>query len=147
MEIDKFADIQCSRFNDKILRIDFIVKHSVPTTLQWTFAMEETKNLMEQLKKVDTPFFFVFDVREVGLLSLDCIKEFTQTMVQNAKLLEERLYASAAIAQGNIIKHIFDIINLLYKTKKPLSVVSNIDEALKFVQIHIDKDLQVENSN
>ncbi len=138
MEIDKFTEIHCSRFNDKILRVDFIVKHSFPTALQWTFFMEELKNLLDQMKKVNTLFFFVFDVREIGLISIDYIREFTFLMTQHADLLEHQLIANAAIAQGSIIKSIFEIINLLYKTKKPLSVVNNMDEALKFINIHID---------
>ena len=138
MEIDKFSEINCSRFNDKILRVDFVVKHSFPTALQWTFFMEELKNLMDQLYRVKTRFFFVFDVREIGLISIDYIREFTMLMTSHADLLEHQLIANAAIAQGSIIKSIFEIINLLYKTKKPLSVVNNMDEALKFINIHID---------
>jgi hypothetical protein len=138
MEIDKFAEINCSRFNDKILRVDFVVKHSIPTSLQWTFFIEELKNLLNQLNSVKTRFFFVFDVREVGLISIDYIREFTFLMTQHADLLEHQLIANAAIAQGSIIKSIFEIINLLYKTKKPLSVVKNMEEALNFINIHID---------
>jgi hypothetical protein len=138
MEIDKFAEINCSRYNDTILRVDFVVRHSIPTALQWTFIMEELKNLLVQLGKVENRFFFVFDVREIGLVSIDCIREFTQVMSQNAKLLEQKLIANAAVAEGNIIKHIFELINLLYKTKKPLSVVNDMDEALKFINTHIE---------
>jgi hypothetical protein len=138
MEIDKFTEILCTRFNDKILRVDFVVKHSIPTSLQWTFFIEELKNLMDQLNTVKTRFFFVFDVREVGLISIDYIREFTMLMTQHADLLEHQLIANAAIAQGSIIKSIFEIINLLYKTKKPLSVVKNMEEALNFINIHID---------
>lgn len=137
MEIDKFAEIQCTRYNDKILRVDFITKHSFPTALQWTFFMEELKNLLEQLKKVDTLFFFIFDVKEIGLISIDYIREFTNLMTLNSRLLECNLIANAAIAQGSIIKHIFEIINLLYKTKKPLSVVNDMDEALNFIKSNI----------
>ena len=138
MEIDKFTEIHCSRFNDSILRVDFVVKHSHPTTLQWTFFMEELKNLMDQLNSVKTRFFFVFDVIKIGLVSIDYIREFTNLMTSHANLLEHNLIANAAIAQGSIIKHIFEIINLLYKTKKPLSIVNDMDEALKFINIHID---------
>jgi hypothetical protein len=137
MEIDKFAEIQCTRYNDKILRVDFITKHSFPTALQWTFFMEELKNLLEQLKKVDTLFFFIFDVKEIGLISIDYIREFTNLMTLNSRLLEYNLIANAAIAQGTIIKNIFEIINLLYKTKKPLSVVNDMDEALNFIKSNI----------
>jgi hypothetical protein len=138
MEIDKFTEILCTRYNDKILRVDFVVKHSVPTSLQWTFFIEELKNLMDQMNTVKTRFFFVFDVREVGLLSIDHIREFTNTMTKYADLLEHYLIANAAIAQGSIVKSIFEIINLLYKTKKPLSVVNNMDEAVQFINTHID---------
>lgn len=138
MNIDKFVDINCSNFDGNILKIEFIIKHSFPTSLQWTFVMEELKELLEQLKKVNTKFFFIFDVREIGLISIDYIREFTNVMTSYSVLLESNLIANAAIAQGSIIKNIFDVIHLLYKTKKPLSVVKNMDEALKFIKEHMD---------
>ena len=140
MNIDKFADIKCSNFDGNILQIEFIVKHSFPTSLQWTFVMEELKELLDQLRKVNTRFFFIFDVREIGLISIDYIREFTNVMTLNAELLESNLIANAAIAQGSIVKHIFEIINLLYKTKKPLSVVNNMDEALKFINDNMNSN-------
>jgi hypothetical protein len=100
--------------------------------------MEELKELLEQLKKVNTKFFFIFDVREIGLISIDYIRDFTNVMTSYSVLLESKLIANAAIAQGSIIKNIFDVIHLLYKTKKPLSVVKNMDEALKFIKEHMD---------
>jgi hypothetical protein len=138
MNIDKFVDIKCSNFDGNILQIEFIIKHSFPTSLQWTFVMEELKELLEQLKKVNTKFFFIFDVREIGLISIDYIRDFTNVMTSYSVLLESKLIANAAIAQGSIIKNIFDVIHLLYKTKKPLSVVKNMDEALKFIKEHMD---------
>lgn len=138
MNIDKFVDIKCSNFDGNILQIEFIIKHSFPTSLQWTFVMEELKELLEQLKKVNTKFFFIFDVREIGLISIDYIREFTNVMTSYSVLLESNLIANAAIAQGSIIKNIFDVIHLLYKTKKPLSVVKNMEEALKFIKEHMD---------
>jgi hypothetical protein len=138
MEIDKFADILCTRYNDNFLQVMFVVNHSFPTALQWTFFIEELKNLLEQLKKVETRFFFIFDVKKIGLISIDYIREFTFLMTKHSVLLESKLIANAAIAQGSIIKNIFEIINLLYKTKKPLSIVNDMDEALKFINTHID---------
>ena len=40
---NKFVDIKCSNFDGNILQIEFIIKHSFPTSLQWTFVMEELK--------------------------------------------------------------------------------------------------------
>lgn len=62
------------------------------------------------------------------------IKEFIQIMVDNSDLLEAKLYGTSAIAQGSIIKYIFDLINLFYKTKKPLKIVDNRDNALLFLK-------------
>ena len=65
------------------------------------------------------------------------MKEFTDIMVLNGPLLESNLYATSAIAKGSLIKYLFDAINMLYKTKKPLKLVDNREDALKFIDANI----------
>lgn len=135
MEIDKFLSINYINYNGMLI-MELKVNHAIPTQLQWTFAKEDLKANLANLAKTNNKFGFLFDIINAGLVPLTYIKEFTQIMIDNADFLEEKLYASAAIADGIIIKHLFDVVNLFYKTKKPLKIVNNKEDALLFIKSH-----------
>jgi hypothetical protein len=134
--IDKFTTITFIKHKDIIL-LEFIVNHSVPTSLQWLVSVNELKNALEELKTTGTKFGFLFDVQKLGFISLSYMKEFTEIMSSHGPLLETKLYATAAIAKGSLIKYLFDAINMLYKTKKPLKLVDNRADALTFIDANI----------
>jgi hypothetical protein len=135
MDIDKFLSINYINYNGTLI-MELKVNHPIPTQLQWTFAKEELKENIANLAKTNNKFGFLFDISIIGLVSLTHVKEFTQIMMDNADFLEEKLYASSAIADGVIIKNVFDVVNLFYKTKKPLKIVNNKEEALLFIKSH-----------
>jgi hypothetical protein len=133
MDIDKFADITVTN-EDGMIILEFKVKHSIPTPLQWIIAINELKQQLVFLEEANINFGFLFDIQKIGLISLNYMKEFTEIMSSNSKLLEEKLYASGAIAQGSIIKYIFEAVNRFYKTKKPLNILATREEAIKFIK-------------
>ena len=135
MDIDKFLTISYINYNGTLI-MELKINHAIPTQLQWTFAKEDLKSNIDQISKTNNKFGFLFDIINVGMVSLTYIKEFTQIMIDNGDFLEERLYASAAIADGVIIKNVFDVVNLFYKTKKPLKIVNNKEDALVFIKSH-----------
>jgi hypothetical protein len=133
MEIDKFADINLIN-EDGMIILEFKVRHSMPTPLQWIIAVDEVKQNLKNLEDAKINFGFLFDIQKIGLVPLNYMKEFTEIMSSNGALLEEKLYASGAIAHGSIIKYIFEAINRFYKTKKPLNILATREEALKFIK-------------
>jgi hypothetical protein len=135
MEIDKFLTINYINYNGTLI-MELKINHAIPTQLQWTFAKEDLKENLDNISKTNNKFGFLFDIIKVGMVSLTYIKEFTQIMIDNGDFLEEKLYASAAIADGIIIKNIFDVVNIFYKTKKPLKIVNNKEDALAFIKSH-----------
>lgn len=135
MEITKFVDISRMKHNNIIL-IKFVVNHPLPTPLQWIIFIEELKKLMEEIKNIK--FGFLFNICNLGLLPYNNIKEFTDLMASNAPLLEDNLYASSAIAEGSVIKYIFTIVKTVYKTKKPLTIVNNLEDALQFIEDNVN---------
>ena len=136
MEINKFVNITYISHNN-ILLVKFVINHSVPTSLQWIITIEEIKKTLSELKNLNINFGFIFDIRKIGFVSLNYIKEFTAIIETFGPLLEEKLYASSAIAEGMIIKYLFDAINTFYKTKKPLKIVNNEEESIKFIEDNI----------
>ena len=134
--IDKFTTITFIKHNNIIL-LEFVVNHSVPTSLQWLVVVNELKQALEELRNSNVNFGFLFDVQKLGIVSLSYMKEFTDIMSSNGPLLESNLYATAAVSKGSLLKYLFDAINMLYKTKKPLKIVDNREDALKFIELHI----------
>jgi hypothetical protein len=133
MEIDKFITIDYTKYDDMLI-MEINVNHALPTQLQWTFALEDLKSNLENVSKSNIKFGFIFDISKIGLISMTYIKEFITIVESYSHLLESRLYGTSAIAKGSIIKYIFDLINLFYKTKKPLKIVDNRDSALLFLK-------------
>jgi hypothetical protein len=139
MEIDKFITISYTNYSG-ILIMEIMINHALPTQLQWTFALEDLKSNLDNVKNSNIRFGFIFDITKIGFISMTYIKEFIRVIENYTDMLESKLYATSSVAQGSIIKHIFDLINLFYKTKKPLKIVDNRDEALLFIKEHKDSD-------
>ena len=137
MEIDKFITISYTKYSG-LLIMEITINHALPTQLQWTFALEDLKSNLENVKNSNIRFGFIFDITKIGLISMVYIKEFIRVIECYTELLESKLYGTSAIAQGSIIKHIFDLINLFYKTKKPLKIVDNREDALLFIESNKD---------
>ena len=133
MEISKFVNITFVNYNNLYI-VKLVVNHSVPTSLQWIFFTSELKNIISDLKNKNIKFGFLFDIKNLGMISLTYIKEFTEIMTSNSVVLEQNLYATSAIAEGVVIKYIFEIINRIYTTKKPLNIFNNETDALKFIE-------------
>ena len=135
MNIDRFVDINLIK-EDNMIILEFVVNHSIPTPLQWIIAVDELKQHLNNLNNAGINFGFLFDIQKIGLIPLNYIKEITDIMSSNGVLLESKLYASGAIAQGSIIKYMFEAINRFYKTKKPLNILGTRKEAIQFVKQH-----------
>jgi hypothetical protein len=133
MEFEKFITIDYTKYEGMLI-MEIKVNHALPTQLQWTFALEDLKSNLDNVAKSNIRFGFIFDISKIGLISMSYIKEFIHIVESYTILLESKLYGTSAIAQGSIIKHIFDLINLFYKTKKPLKIVDNRDNALLFMK-------------
>ena len=136
MDVNKFVDITMINHNNIII-VQFVINNSIPTSLQWIIALDDIKKCLNELKTANIKFGFVFDIRKVGFVSLNYIKEFTKLMENYGPLLEENLYGTSAIAEGIIIKYLFDAINTFYKTKKPLKIVNNSIDASKFIEENV----------
>ena len=121
----------------------FDVKKEQPTSLEWTFALEELKEHIKKITDKDFNFAFIFNVELMGLLSVSKIKEFVALMLDNAAFLEKNLICSAAIAHGSIIKKLFEIVKIFYNTKKPLKIVDTMEESYLFIKECKDTSLNL----
>jgi hypothetical protein len=133
ISLNNFVEYKPSTHNNTSILL-FDVKKDLPTAFEWTCAVEEFKNKMTNLIKEDVLFAFILDVRLMGLLSISQIKQFSKLLQSYGPFLEKRLICSTVVAQGDIIKNIFELVKLFYKTVKPLKIVNNMDDSFKYIQ-------------
>ena len=127
-----FVEYKLSNVNNVMIFL-FNVKKEQPTAFEWTCAVEDFKQKMVEVQQADVPFVYMLDVRLMGILSISQIKEFSHLLQTYGAFLEKRLICSTVIAQGSIIKQIFELVKLFYKTVKPLKIVNTIDEAHVYI--------------
>jgi hypothetical protein len=127
-----FAEYKLMVRNDTII-FKFIILKEYPSPFEWTCAKEDFKKTLEELKKMNKSFVFMFDVRLVGMLTITHIKEFVAILESFSSFLEDKLLFSSVIAEGIIIKAIYEAIKIFYKTKKELRILSTMEEAYTWI--------------
>ena len=130
--MNDFIEYKYINHNNTFILI-FDVKKEQPTAFEWTCAIEQFKENMELIKEKKLLFAYIFDVRLMGILSIARIKEFVNLMSDMSELLESKLICSAAIAEGQIVKKLFEVVKLFYNTKKPLKIVNTLEDAYLFI--------------
>ena len=139
MDLEYFTKLE--RYTHKDLTIfNLIVLRDLPTPLQWQFTIESVREEFERVKKEHNKFAFVMDVRMIGLLSLNQIKEFVVLLESYSYILQEYLVASSIYTTHNsILATLFDILKKFYRTKKPLKFVYSMEEAHEFIDSQEEK--------
>jgi hypothetical protein len=130
---NSFIEYKISKRNDNVIFL-YDVKKEHPTSFEWTCAVEDFKQTMDVMEKLDVNFIYVLDIRAMGLLSISQIKEFSALLLDRSVFLEKRLICSTVIAEGSMIKQLFEIVKIFYKTIKPLKIVNNMEEADVFIE-------------
>ena len=70
----------------------------------------------------------------MGLLSISQVKEFVAVLETMSDILEHKLLCTSVVAEGAIIKTIFDFVKMFYKTKKPLKIMNTMEGAYKYIE-------------
>jgi hypothetical protein len=138
MSIEKFLSFENVVY-DGLLYIEMKVEHELPTPLQWRFSIEDMKSHLQLRAEQDIPFAFVLDLRKMGFLQLNQIREFVDLLEKNYVILENRLVASAVVTEGSLIGNLFEIMKKFYRTKKPLKFVKSMEEGRAFIVENIAK--------
>jgi len=132
MSVEKFVEL--TQIINKDYRIlYFEVKFPHPTPLQWKFCINEFDEHLSVLKHLNCKSAFIMDVKLIGLISLECIMDFINTLVKYEELLESNFIATSVIYEGTLISKLFEILKMFYKTKKPIEFVSNMTKAVEFI--------------
>ena len=130
---NNFIEYKITKRNNIIIFL-FDVKKEQPTPFEWTCAIEDFKKKMVEIEELKVNFAYVLDVRLMGLLSISQIKEFSTILQGNAPFLEKKLICSTVVAEGSIIKQIFELVKIFYKTVKPLKIVNNMEESDVYIE-------------
>ena len=97
--------------------------------LKWTFFMNELKNTIELVKYSDKKIGFLFDIKNLSLIDIKYIKEFTTLMKENGDLLEEKLLSTCVLDNTPNLKNFMEAIKLVYTTKKEIIFVKDNNDS------------------
>ena len=128
-----FIDYKVINKNNTIVFL-FDVKKEKPTPFEWTCAVEDFKQSMKEIEKLDTRFVYIIDVRLMGILSISQVKEFVGVLETISDFLEKKLICTSVVAEGVIIKTIFELVKIFYKTKKPLKIMNSMEQAYEYIE-------------
>jgi len=132
-QFNNFIEYKISKRNDIIIFL-FHVKKEQPTPFEWTCAIEDFKQRMDEIEQLNINFVYVLDIRLMGLLSISQIKEFSALLLTRSGFIEKNLICSTVVAEGAIIKKLFEIVKMFYKTIKPLKIVNTMDQSDVFIE-------------
>lgn len=136
MSIESFATVKQVLYNDIVI-FNLIIEKETPTPLQWRFAIEDIRFNLEQRKLDERTFGFMMDLRKAGMLSIGHIQEFVKLLEGFSTLLEEKLIATSIYSkEGSMIDLLYGIVKRFYKTKKPLKIVFNVEDAYAHIDSH-----------
>ena len=127
-----FVDYKITTRNNKVILL-FDVLKNYPSPFEWMCAKEDFKQRMEELKILNKPYIFLFDIHLMGILSIQQVKEFVTILESLSVFLEANLSYSCIVAEGTIIKTIYELMKLFYKTKKPLKIMNTMEEAYEYI--------------
>lgn len=128
-----FIEYKISKRNDILIFLFNVIKEQ-PTPFEWTCAIEDFKQRMDEIESTGVNFVYVLDIRLMGLLSISQIKEFSALLQTKSSFLEKKLICSAVVAEGKFIKQLFEIVKIFYKTVKPLKIVNTMEEADVYIE-------------
>ena len=133
ISLNSFVEYNITTINNNRIFL-FNVKKELPTAFEWTCAVEDFKLKMKEMIAEDVLFTYILDVRLLGLLSIKQIKEFSLTLESYSTFLEKRLICTSVLAEGTIIKNIFEVVKMFYKTVKPLKIVHSMEQANVYIE-------------
>jgi len=132
MSVEKYIEFtQVANKGYRILLLDIKFPH--PTPLQWAFAMNELKENLQCLKDLNNKFAFIFDAKQLGIISTTYILEFINVLVLYEDTLEVNLIATSVMHEGGVINKIFELLKIFYKTKKPIEFVKDFKSGIDFI--------------
>lgn len=132
MSVEKYVEL--TQIVNKDYRIlHFEIKMPYPTPLQWKFCMSEFDEHLSVLKHLNCKSAFIMDVKVIGLISVEYIMDFINTLIKYEELLETNFIATSVIYEGTLISTLFELLKMFYKTKKPIEFVSNMTKAVEFI--------------
>ena len=119
-------------FNDYILIIT--IKKSQPNDKEWLETINLTKSFYELSKINNYNFSIIFDLRLMGILSYNRIKEWSDLFIKYKDNTKKYVTCSSIITNSFIIKNSLNIFFSIYTTVKPMKMVDNLNDALNFIK-------------
>jgi len=119
---------------DTINHIIFIncIKDSF-TEKEYEEYHEALLQVYSNYEKINTKFFFIFDINKLGMYSLTFSKAEANFFNKLEPRTEKIVHAMCTITESTIIKNSINFFIGLFSSVVPIKIVSDIEEAINFI--------------
>ena len=107
----------------KVLFLNIL--NSNPTPLQWEDFKCKFINAINTIEKSEQKFAFLFNVKNLGIISIKKVKEFIDILKKFENCIDNQLMCTTLIIEARAVKLICGLFLTFYKTKKPLFFFKN----------------------
>lgn len=110
------------------------VKTSQPADEDWDNTIKIMKSFYEAANINKFKFSIIFDLKLMGLLSYNKIKEWGDLFIDYREKTKEHIICTAIITDSFIIKNTLNLFFNIYTTVRPMKMVDNINDAYIFIK-------------
>tara|TARA_B100001123_G_C15127189_1_gene953801 strand:+ start:493 stop:909 length:417 start_codon:yes stop_codon:yes gene_type:complete len=126
-------------FDNDTQILNIIVKAEYPLVEQELNQLIDSLTIFyEACNHINKKFAILFDLRNLGILTIDYYKKFITFFKSHEEISEKCLICSSIICNNYIINNIINRILLFYKNIRPIKIVDNDSDALEFINSNKD---------
>lgn len=126
---NKFVEFKFDKF---ILYIT-ILKNTIPTEEEFIYTLTTMNSFYEAAKIGNYKFSIIFDIQNLAILPKKFYDKWAEYFKSNRMNTKLCINKTAIICNSSIVKSTLNIFFKIYKTEKPLLIVSSNEEAINFI--------------
>ena len=117
---------------DKLILYITIIKNIEPTNDEFNFTITTMNSFYEAAKLGNYKFSIIFDIKNLAILPKNLYNKWANYFKENRKNTKLYIHKTAIICINQIAKATLNVFFKMYKSERPVSIVSSIADAITF---------------
>jgi hypothetical protein len=118
-------------FKKSILLIT--IKKSQPTEDEWDMTKTTMKKYYKLFEQLGTKFSMIFNLLEMGLLSLKYYNDWADLFIEYKSKTEQYILATSIVVQSTVVRYAINAFFAIYTTVRPMKITYDEKESLNFI--------------
>jgi len=120
-------------FNYDKFILTLTTKKNSPSDEEWEFTKNTIMRFYDSALKKKTKFSLIFNIEKLNILDIKKLKDWANLFKKNKDKTNIVIHKSAMITNIIIVKYTLNLFLSIYKTERPSKIVSNMQEAIDFI--------------